>query len=288
MMIVIPSARVMVPTLALVVACGAGLVFAITQARREPPVEPEVATGTVTAAPNVSSGSSVAQDPAAAGLAQAKAEAAAAMDALTPSPPDVGGAPAFDVARIGRTGDAVIAGRAAPGATVELLLDGKVYDQAVADKSGQFAMVPPRLPAGDYALTLRSRRQDGKEATSAKSVTVALHSSPNPNASDPSRTYQLSSTPHVATAPASTAAPEQPADPTTVTSSSGGDSSSGSAVRKSATAVVSGGDSLWRISRLNFGRGERYPLIYNANRNQIRNPNRIYPGQIIVIPSEPQ
>jgi hypothetical protein len=53
MMIVIPSARVMVATLVLVVACGAGLVFGITQAWREPPVE----AGAVTAAPTVSSGS---------------------------------------------------------------------------------------------------------------------------------------------------------------------------------------------------------------------------------------
>jgi nucleoid-associated protein YgaU len=288
MMIIIPSARVMVPTLALVMACGAGLVFAITQPRREPPVEARAATGTVTAAATVPSGSSAAQDLAAAGLAQAKAEAAAAMDALAPSPPDVGGTPAFDVARIGRAGDAVVAGRAAPGATVELLLDGKVYDHAIADKSGQFAMLPPRLPAGDYSLTLRSRQQDGKEAMSAKSVTVALHPSPNPGPSNPSQAYQLASTPQIATARESTASPEQPADPTTVTSSSGRGSSFVRAVRKGTTAVVAGGDSLWSISRLNFGRGERYPVIYNANRNQIRDPNRIYPGQIIIIPSKAQ
>jgi nucleoid-associated protein YgaU len=287
MMIVIPSARVMVPTLVLVVACGAGLVFEITQARLEPPVEAGAAAGTVAAASTVSSGSSVVQDPAAAGLAQAKAEAAAAMDALAPSPPDVGGTPAFDVARIGRAGDAVIAGRAAPGATVELLLDGSVYDRAVADKSGQFAMVPPSLPPGDYSLTLRSRRQDGREAMSTKSVTVALHPSANPRQSDPPRTYQLSSAPQVAMAPESTASPEQPADLPSVTSSSGGRSSFVRAVRKGAIAVVAG-DSLWRISRLNFGRGERYPVIYNANRNQIRDPNRIYPGQVIVIPDKAQ
>jgi hypothetical protein len=51
--------------------------------------------------------------------------------------------PAFEVARIEPSGDAVIAGRAAPGASVELLRDGKLHDRVVADKSGQFAMVPP-------------------------------------------------------------------------------------------------------------------------------------------------
>jgi hypothetical protein len=82
--------------------------------------------------------------------------------------------PVFDIARIERTGDAVIAGRAAPGAIVELLRDGERHDRAVADQSGQFVMVPPRLPAGDYELTLRSRQPDGKRATSKQSVVVAL------------------------------------------------------------------------------------------------------------------
>jgi len=35
-------------------------------------------------------------------------------------------------------------------------------------------MVPPRLPPGNYELTLRSRQPDGKEATSKRSVVVTL------------------------------------------------------------------------------------------------------------------
>jgi nucleoid-associated protein YgaU len=51
-----------------------------------------------------------------------------------------------------------------------------------------------------------------------------------------------------------------------------------------ATATVSRGDSLWRISRLRLGKGTRYTVIYEANASQIRNPNLIYPGQIFVMP----
>ena len=80
----------------------------------------------------------------------------------------------FDVARIEPTGDAVIAGRAAPGAIVELLRNGEQHDRAVADQSGQFVMVPPRLPRGNYELTLRSRQPDGRQETSKQSVVVAL------------------------------------------------------------------------------------------------------------------
>jgi nucleoid-associated protein YgaU len=51
------------------------------------------------------------------------------------------------------------------------------------------------------------------------------------------------------------------------------------------TATVSRGDNLWRISRRIYGEGTRYTVIYDANQAQIRNPDRIYPGQIFVLPA---
>jgi nucleoid-associated protein YgaU len=53
-----------------------------------------------------------------------------------------------------------------------------------------------------------------------------------------------------------------------------------------ATATVSRGDSLWRISRANYGVGTRYAVVYKANRDQIRDPNRIYPGQVFILPMQ--
>ena len=52
------------------------------------------------------------------------------------------------------------------------------------------------------------------------------------------------------------------------------------------TARISRGDSLWQISRRTYGRGNRYTVIYDANQDQIRDPNRIYPGQMFVLPRE--
>jgi nucleoid-associated protein YgaU len=65
---------------------------------------------------------------------------------------------------------------------------------------------------------------------------------------------------------------------------SDGGSPSAVAVPKIATTVVSRGDSLWHISRVTYGAGMRYADVYKANQDQIRNPNRIYPGQIFVLP----
>src|ERR1700716_2648679 len=166
-------ARTVAPSLALVAACGAALVFGITPVRREPPV----ATSAATAAPATSPPASSARHEGSAALAtaQAEANAVAAPLAVSPRSPDTDeSVPVFDIARIERTGDAVIAGRAAPGAIVELLRNGERHDRAVADQSGQFVMVPPRLPPGDYELTLSSRQPDGKRATSKRSVVVAL------------------------------------------------------------------------------------------------------------------
>src|SRR6478672_573267 len=101
-------------------ACGIPLVFAIQHFRRETPVD----TKTALAAPAVAKPASNARDqePAAVAAAQAKANAVAAALAGPAIPPDSGdGLPAFDIARIEPTGEAVIAGRAIPGATVELL-----------------------------------------------------------------------------------------------------------------------------------------------------------------------
>jgi hypothetical protein len=51
--------------------------------------------------------------------------------------------------------------------------------------------------------------------------------------------------------------------------------------------VVQPGANLWRIARRVYGRGTRYTVIYQANREQIRDPNRIYPGQAFSLPDGP-
>ncbi len=48
--------------------------------------------------------------------------------------------------------------------------------------------------------------------------------------------------------------------------------------------VVQPGNSLWRIARRAYGEGVQYTIIYEANIDQIRNPDLIYPGQIFEVP----
>jgi nucleoid-associated protein YgaU len=386
-MTAISASRTIIPILAFV-ACGVALAFAI-QHVREPPAD----TLAATTAPMISKPASDARGQSPAPLATAKAEANAVVNALIGSPPSPesnDGVPTFDVARIEPTGEAVIAGRAAPGATVELLRNGELHDRAVADQSGQFVMVAPRLPSGTYDLTLRARQPDGKQVTSKQSVAVALEprsterpvvalitpdkptvvlSQPGAPKSgtgavvvetveiEPGGKFHVSGqarpgaalrlylndsfitsvtagtdgrfavTINEGVAPGSyrvrldeasssgtvraraevpfsvpdttasvtaqaaaskradTAAPRLAATGTTVSPNSGSPPST-VVVPKIATTTVSRGDSLWRLSQASYGAGTRYAVIYKANREQIRNPNLIYPGQVFVVPAK--
>jgi nucleoid-associated protein YgaU len=50
--------------------------------------------------------------------------------------------------------------------------------------------------------------------------------------------------------------------------------------------IIRRNDTLWRISRRVYGHGVRYSTIYLANQDQIRDPDRIWPGQVFKVPEK--
>jgi len=48
--------------------------------------------------------------------------------------------------------------------------------------------------------------------------------------------------------------------------------------------TVMRGDNLWNIARAHLGEGRRYREIFELNRDQIQNPNLIFPGQVLRLP----
>ncbi|NOJ45620.1 LysM peptidoglycan-binding domain-containing protein [Bradyrhizobium archetypum] len=381
--------RVVLPVIGLVMASGIATAVAVHYIWREPVVD---RSGTSVAPKPVADERT--KGPAALAAAQSEANAVAAALAGSTAPESGDGNPAFDVARIEPTGEAVIAGRATPGVTVELLRNGELHDRVIADQSGQFAMVPPLLPPGTYDLTLRAKQPDGRVTTSKQSVTVALepnlreqpvvalmtpnkptvvlsqpaqpkqetaavvveaveieaggkfHVSGRARSGAPVRLYLNDSfiasvtagadgrfavtvnegigpgnyrvrldevdsksgtvrgraeVPFNAPDPVVTASvpprtsptkqPDSGALPQSKVADAAGaplpdvTNASTVVVPKITTTTVSRGDSLWRISQATYGAGTRYATIYKANREQIRNPNLIYPGQIFVIPN---
>ncbi|MCA1415233.1 LysM peptidoglycan-binding domain-containing protein [Bradyrhizobium sp. NBAIM20] len=260
-----------------------------------------------------------AAEPKAGALAETQKQVAALGDLVLVKPPapaaDAG--PRFDVARVDEHGEAaVIAGRASPGARVELLRDGKPLDSVVADASGQFVMTPPPLPAGSYDLTLRAKAPDGTVTESGRTMPVTIAAAAPPPARTPPVAKQEakpaekpddksdvvaalpSASPRLASVPEKQAARSKligapkpkafahaPAA-TAVASASPAEALTAAPAEAGGSRIIARGDSLWALSRLAYGDGSRYAVIFNANRDKIQNPNLIYPGQTFVMPQK--
>ena len=296
--------------------------------------------------------------------------------------------PAFDVVSVDPTGEAVIAGRAAPSARVELRDAGKTVAEARADASGQFVIIPPALTPGDHSLSLAAEAGAAASETSsvvavsvpqpeakvaaplapaaapapsppalaamrtvatpppAAASRVAIQSveadaagglvakgSAGPNAtvrfylngsnvadaktqSDGrwSLTIKQGMTPGgyrmradevhpggasvvasadmpfdypAGPAPMETPAPPAASPPLAVAGAAGAASPSPAAdvvVDLIQTALVRPGHTLWALSQNYYGDPTRYPVIYEANKWEIHNPNLIYPGEVFVVP----
>lgn len=50
--------------------------------------------------------------------------------------------------------------------------------------------------------------------------------------------------------------------------------------------TVQPGNTLWEISRERYGEGPMYVRIFEANRDRIRDPDLIYPGQVFTVPQD--
>jgi len=393
--------QMVIPAVA-VAAAGVALFIGINRPVQEPPAN-ALMSESARPAPPVAAAPTQPPVQQAAPLASAQQQAKDLATALTPAPPATGdgAVPEFDIVHIEPTGEAVVAGRAAPGTVIELLRNGEAHDRVMVDQSGQFAMVPRPLPKGTYELTLRSTQADGKQTTSKQSVAVVLEPNSDqptvalltpdkptlvmPQASAPASAAEITTaveavdiepngkvhvsghahpgaevrlylndsfvtsvtagpdghlavtinegvapgkyrvrldelasksgavraraevplnvpdrmtTASISPSSVSTAAPQSAAPQNAATqapqqlaassSTASADKAAPAAevvVPKVTTMTVVRGDSLWRLSRNSLGSGERYALIFKANKQQIRNPNLIYPGQILVVPA---
>lgn len=81
--------------------------------------------------------------------------------------------PAFDLVRISRGGTGVVAGRMAPGATIELTVNGDIVSTALADDNGDWVIILEEpLPVGTAELNLIGRLADGVDTVEAEEVVV--------------------------------------------------------------------------------------------------------------------
>ena len=106
-------------------------------------------------------------------------------------------------------------------------------------------------------------------ATSATSATCAT-------ASDAATTPQAATTTAADTAAQTTAKAAAPETTTTASETP--------APAASVTVTVQPGFTLWGIAKRQFGEGILYVQVYEANKDKIKNPDLIYPGQVFTLP----
>lgn len=83
--------------------------------------------------------------------------------------------PSFDLLRVEPDGSTVIAGKAEPGSTLDIMSGETVIATTEVGSSGDFAVIlDTPLPAGDYQLTLRVTDKDGKIRQSEEVATVSI------------------------------------------------------------------------------------------------------------------
>ena len=117
-------------------------------------------------APTESPEPAVAPAPAAPPGSESRAAAPAAPSFVSPT---------FDVVRVNREGNAVIAGRASPGSEVTVHAGEDVVGTVTADDNGEWVLVPEtRLGSGSQTLSLRARGEGGEAAKSEDVVVVVI------------------------------------------------------------------------------------------------------------------
>jgi nucleoid-associated protein YgaU len=228
---------------------------AMGETTSEPPSAsaPSAATEMATAPPAPPSEASAAPETVAGGTSAAESEAKAPTVAEAPPPPT----PKVGVAAVEAetNGALYIAGTATTPEPVRVYVDNEFLGEAKPTESGTWLLETNRELAPDE-YTIRADQIDAGSGTVVARAEVPFAREIAVAALKP-----VGESVAASTAEASGAV----ADPRTV--------------------IIKRGDNLWRISREMYGHGIRYSTIYQANRDQIRNPNRIYPGQVFVLPA---
>jgi nucleoid-associated protein YgaU len=166
------------------------------------------------------------------------------------------------------TGNIVFSGRANPGAVVRLYVDNNIAGEVKANEAGKWNYVGNATVAvGTHTLRADEISRDGSVASRVELPFLREAPAKVAAAAEP---VPAPAAPAVATAAATTTVTVAPA--------------AAPAAPQPTRIVIQPGNNLWTLSRQIYGFGRQYTVIYEANKDQIRNPRLIYPGQIITAP----
>ena len=171
----------------------------------------------------------------------------------------------------------------APTAVAEAPVAEPVPAEAPAEPASAAQPAEPALAAApaEPAVEPAPAAQPAPIATAQVEPAPAAEPAPAPAPATSPAVPAPASEP-VATPAEPAPAAAEPAVPTLVAVAVGGPDAERFASGK---AIIRRGDNLWTIARRVYGEGIKYTAIYDANTGQIRDPDRIYPGQVFDLPN---
>ncbi|TIP73215.1 MAG: LysM peptidoglycan-binding domain-containing protein [Mesorhizobium sp.] len=230
-----------------------------------------------------------AEDPAAAAPAPASpaATAPATVEAVPAPAPDVPAAPAAGpkviVEAIEIDGNKIfVAGLADPGRKVRAYANDILLGDAKTSPDGHFLVEATRnIPVGTYTIHVDALDADGAKVVARAAVPFEREPGESIAAVAPAEAKPAGPATGAATTPAAdVAAATSPAEVP--------ETAAPKLEHANSAVIIRRHDTLWRISRRVYGQGVRYSTIYLANQDQIRNPDRIWPGQVFKVPEKSQ
>ncbi|AUQ74108.1 LysM peptidoglycan-binding domain-containing protein [Phaeobacter piscinae] len=183
---------------------------------------------------------------------------ASGVTLVQPPTPSLAEAPetvALDTISYDAEGAVVLSGRVRSDAVVRAYLDNAAVADLPVDEEGRWSGVLPDVAPGIYALRLDALDTDGKVLSRLET-------------------------------PFKREAPEvlQPPVEAAATGTTAPDAAPTGAKPLVRLVTVQEGDTLWAISRERYGDGLLYVRVFDANRQAIRDPDLIYPGQVFSVP----
>ncbi|MEM9550853.1 MAG: LysM peptidoglycan-binding domain-containing protein [Pseudomonadota bacterium] len=157
---------------------------------------------------------------------------------------------ALDTISYSDLGEVQLSGRAGRETVIRVYLDNAAVTELPADPEGRWRGLLDGIDPGVYTLRLDALDAEGRVVSRLE-------------------------TPFQREAP----------DKLAAAASAGDDQQTQADTAIVRAVTVQTGDTLWAISRDRYGEGILYVRVFEANRDQIRDPDLIYPGQVFAIPN---
>ncbi|SFI74895.1 LysM peptidoglycan-binding domain-containing protein [Celeribacter neptunius] len=171
-------------------------------------------------------------------------------------------------------------GRATPGADLRIYLDQLFLTAATVGEDGYWRQELVDVSAGRYTLRVDEVDPSGKVLARAE---IPFQ---REDVAKLARLARISGA--GSDQPMGASAPQDPAQSTPAEESGAaaapGDTAGGAVGGRIASVTVQPGNTLWGIASNRYGDGFLYVRVFDANRDQIRDPDLIYPGQIFALP----